>query len=108
MFYGYVPIYDPRPKTEDVTESVAVHTCENCGKACDELIDLPTWQFKACPECAEEAARQDAREAAELRKAAAQAKPCVHCKTRISRWDSIYCSEACKSAFLASFNSEVA
>jgi hypothetical protein len=94
MFYGYVPIYDPRPKTEDVTESVAVNVCENCGRTCEELHDLPEWNFKACDECAEEAAREDAREAPEQR------KPCVNCKTRLSRWDSIYCSDRCKSAFL--------
>jgi hypothetical protein len=40
MFYGYVPIYDPRPKTDDVTDSVAVNVCENCGHTCETLIDL--------------------------------------------------------------------
>jgi hypothetical protein len=94
MFYGYVPIYDPRPKTEDATESVAVNICENCGHSCETLIDLAGWNFRACETCAEEAAREDAREAAEAR------RPCVNCKTRLSRWDSLYCSDRCKSAFL--------
>jgi hypothetical protein len=77
-----------------VTESVAVHVCENCRHSADTLIDLPSWNFKACETCAEEAAREDAREAAEVR------KPCVNCKTRLSRWDSLYCSDRCKAAFL--------
>jgi hypothetical protein len=94
MFYGYIPIYYPRPKTEDVTESVAVNVCQNCGRCCEKLHDLPRWNFKACDKCAEEAAREDAREAAELR------KPCVNCKTRLSRWDSLYYSDRCKAAFL--------
>jgi hypothetical protein len=70
VVYGYVPIYDPRPKTEDITESAAVNVCENCGHACDELVFLPSWSFNACEECAEEAARKDAREAVEIKEAA--------------------------------------
>lgn len=50
---------------DDPSYSVAVNICENCGKPCDELIDLPIWNFKACPTCADDAAREDAREAAE-------------------------------------------
>jgi hypothetical protein len=86
--------YDPFPKTDDVTASVAVNECQNCGKACETLTYLEGWHFNACDQCAEEAAREDAREAAELR------KPCVNCKTRLSRWDSLYCSDHCKAAFL--------
>jgi hypothetical protein len=56
---------------EDTTSSVAVHVCENCGRACDELIDLPGWQFRACEVCAEEAAREDARAEAPLERRAA-------------------------------------
>ena len=111
MFYGYVPLYDSQPKGD---ESAAVNVCENCGHSCDTLIDLPSWNFKACETCAEEAAREDVREAEELRKARTQTalpfapKPCVNCKTRISRWDSIYCSDVCKSEFLGSFRTGVA
>jgi hypothetical protein len=65
--------------------------------------------FKACDECAEEAAREDAREAAELRKAQAlrlTLKPCVNCKTRLSPCESMYCSDSCKRDFLGSFRLE--
>jgi hypothetical protein len=55
--------YDPLPKTADVTESVAVNECGNCGNACETLTWLEGWNFHACDECAEEAAREDAREA---------------------------------------------
>lgn len=55
---------DPDEGREDVTASAAVNVCENCGKACETLIDLPSWNFKACPTCAEDAAREDARAAA--------------------------------------------
>ncbi|HKE24950.1 MAG TPA: hypothetical protein VKB88_21455 [Bryobacteraceae bacterium] len=86
--------YDPLPKTDDVTATVAVNECQNCGKACETLVWLEGWNYNACDTCAEEAAREDAREAAERQ------KPCVNCKTRLSRWDSLYCSDRCKSAFL--------
>jgi hypothetical protein len=59
--------YDPLPNTDDVTASVAVHECQTCGKACEELHDLPRWNFKACDACAEEAARADERETREVR-----------------------------------------
>lgn len=49
-------------QSSDICYSSAVHVCENCGQACDELIDLPGWNFKACEACAEEAAREDARD----------------------------------------------
>jgi hypothetical protein len=108
--YDYIDWDEGR---EDASVSAAVNICENCGQACEELHDLAEWNFQACDECAEEAAREDAREAEALRQARTQTalpfapKPCVHCKTRISRWDSIYCSDFCKREFLASF-SEVA
>jgi hypothetical protein len=28
-------------------------------------------------------------------------KGCINCNTKPERWDSIYCSDACRSAFLA-------
>lgn len=46
-------------QSSDICYSSAVHVCENCGQACETLIDLPTWNFKACATCAEEAARED-------------------------------------------------
>ena len=52
---------DPDEGRDDVTASAAVNECENCGRACDNLIDLPTWNFKACETCAEEAEREDRR-----------------------------------------------
>jgi hypothetical protein len=55
MFY----YYDPQPQTDDVTRTVAVHECQNCGKACETLTWLEGWNFNACDECAEEAARED-------------------------------------------------
>jgi hypothetical protein len=59
--------YDPLPQTDDVTVSVAVNECQNCGKACETLHDLPRWNFQACDECAEEAARADELETREVR-----------------------------------------
>jgi hypothetical protein len=53
--------YDPLPNTDDVTASVAVHECQNCGKACETLTYLEGWNFNACDACAEEAAREDER-----------------------------------------------
>jgi hypothetical protein len=50
----------------DPTESAAALTCENCGHTADELIDLPGRNFKACPVCAEDRAREDAREWGEV------------------------------------------
>jgi len=58
--------YDPLPKTDDVTESVAVHECQNCGHACETLVRLEGWNFNACDACAEEAAAEDARAEAQL------------------------------------------
>jgi hypothetical protein len=55
--------YDPLPKTDDVTASAAVHECQNCGKACETLTWLEGWNYNACDACAEEAAREDEREA---------------------------------------------
>ena len=98
--------------SDTVTESVAVNVCENCGKACDTLIDLPSWNFKACETCAEEAAREDEREALAIRKAREAAartfapKPCVNCKTRMSRWDSLYCSDTCRREFSGSLRAD--
>lgn len=33
-------------------------------------------------------------------------KACVNCKAKRARWDSIYCSDNCKSQFLASLQKE--
>jgi len=33
-------------------------------------------------------------------------RPCAHCKSKQARWDSIYCSEACKQAFHAELRGE--
>jgi hypothetical protein len=55
--------YDPLPKSDDVTASAAVNECGNCGKACETLTWLEGWNFDACDACAEEAAREDEREA---------------------------------------------
>lgn len=49
-------------QSSDICYSSAVNVCGNCGQACDELIDLPSWNFKACATCAEETAQEDARE----------------------------------------------
>jgi hypothetical protein len=45
-----------------VTDSVAVHVCENCGHSCETLIELPEAEFRACETCAEDAAREEALE----------------------------------------------
>ncbi|HKD45155.1 MAG TPA: hypothetical protein VKD24_05815 [Candidatus Angelobacter sp.] len=58
--------YDPLPQADDVTRTVAVHECQNCGKTCERLTWLEGWNFNACETCAEEAAAEDAREAAQL------------------------------------------
>ena len=79
-----------------VTKTVAVNVCENCGASCDSLIDLPSWNFNACETCAEEATREDRRSL----DAIAGPKTCVNCKTKPARWNSLYCSDRCKSAFL--------
>ena len=55
--------YDPLPKTDDVTASVAVNECQNCGQVCETLTWLEGWNFNACDACAEEATREDEREA---------------------------------------------
>lgn len=47
----------------DTNYSAAVNECENCGKPCETLHDLSDgWNFKACDQCAEDAAREDARD----------------------------------------------
>ena len=56
--------YDPKPQTGDVTASAAVNECQNCGEACETLTWLEGWNYSACDACAEEAAREDEREAA--------------------------------------------
>ena len=58
--------YDPLPLTDDVTRSVAVNECQNCGKACETLTWLEGWNYNACEACAEEAAAEDARAEAQL------------------------------------------
>jgi len=58
--------YDPQPQTDDVTATVAVHECQNCGQACETLTWLEGWNFNACDACAEEATREDARAEAQL------------------------------------------
>jgi len=73
-------------------------------------------RLRGCEDCLDEAMELLAREAAgkELYPAerqilaAARRRPCVHCKTKNARWDSIYCSDICKQAFLRSLRQEVA
>ena len=101
---------------DSAPEPEAAHECFNCGKACDELHHVPEFDYMGCEDCLNEAMELLAREAAgkELYPAerqilaAARRRPCVHCKTKIARWDSIYCSDTCKQAFLRSLRQEVA
>jgi hypothetical protein len=61
MVYGYVPAYDDAPNRE-TEETVAVLECENCGKACEKLHDVPEFNYKGCDVCMEEAQHALARE----------------------------------------------
>jgi len=101
---------------EEVAEPEAAHECFNCGKACDELHHVPEFDYMGCQQCLDEAMALLEAEAAgkELYPAerqilaAARRHPCAHCKIKIARWDSIYCSDICKQAFLRSLRQEVA
>jgi hypothetical protein len=88
--------YDPQPQTDDVTRTVAVNECQNCGKACETLTWLEGWNFNACDACAEEAAREDERAEAAVfcRNCGAEADPedltkrskvCPNCAAEESR-----------------------
>jgi hypothetical protein len=59
--------------------------------ACD--LQIPATLRKPLPTC---------------RKAPGGPMPCVNCKTKRARWDSIYCSERCKWQFMDSLSQEVA
>ena len=45
--------YDPKPKTDDVTASVAVHECQNCGTSCETLHEVPHFDYMGCDDCLE-------------------------------------------------------
>src|SRR5499426_2892340 len=101
---------------DDAAEPEAACECFNCGQGCDELHHVPEFDYMGCEDCLDEAMELLAREAAgeELYAAehqilaAARRRPCVYCKTKNTRWDSIYCSDTCKQAFLRSLRQEVA
>ena len=101
---------------DDLVEPEAAHECFNCGKACDELHHVPEFDYMGCEDCLNEAMELLAHEATNKELypaewqilAAARRRPCVHCKTKIARWDSIYCSDICKQAFLRFLRQEVA
>ena len=57
--------YDPKPKTDDVTASVAVHECQNCGTSCETLHEVPHFDYMGCDDCLEEAMAVIARESCE-------------------------------------------
>src|SRR5215813_1378620 len=103
-------------RDDEIVTAEAAHECFNCGKACDELQHVPEFDYMGCEDCLDEAMELLAREAAGKQLypaekqilAFARRRPCVHCKTNIAGWDSIYCSDTCKQAFLRSLCQEVA
>ena len=96
--------YDPLPKTDDVTASFAVNECQNCGKACEELTHVSEFDYMGCDKCMAEAMAVIERE--RLERIAGPPK-CANCASQ-ARWDSIYCSDRCKDAFLRSLSTEAA
>jgi hypothetical protein len=50
---------------DDPTASVAVNTCENCGRGCETLHHVPEFDYMGCEECLEEAMAEIARERSE-------------------------------------------
>ena len=50
---------------DDITSSVAVNECENCGRACETLSPVPGFDFMGCDRCLDEALAGIARERSE-------------------------------------------
>src|SRR5262249_14355675 len=107
---------DPDEGRDEPAIAEAPFECFNCGKGCGQLHYVPEFDYMGCEECLDEAMEQLASEAAGMESdsaelqilAAARRRPCVHCNTKIARWNSIYCSDICKQAFLRSLRQEVA
>ena len=47
---------------KDVTFSVAVLQCENCGQSCERVTHVPEFDYMGCDDCMEEALAVIARE----------------------------------------------
>lgn len=85
----------------DASASVAVNECGNCGCTCETLHHVPEFDYMGCDDCLDEAMEIIASEKAQPKRVTpAGTIACVHCKTKAARWDSIYCSDSCKRAFL--------
>jgi hypothetical protein len=54
---------------DDVTFSVAVSQCENCGRTGERLTHVPEFDYMGCDDCMEEALAVIAREQAERKPA---------------------------------------
>jgi len=46
----------------DTVPTPVSEQCQNCGRACEELIYLEGWKFRACPACARECQLTDEAE----------------------------------------------
>jgi hypothetical protein len=91
--------------------------CDNCSRVDYDLrrVDESATPFKACDECYAEIMALFEREAegrelyacdrqilAAFRKPSplAGALRCCNCKAKAARWNSLWCSDSCKRAFL--------
>ena len=61
----YIDWDEGRDFKEDVTFSVAVLQCENCGQTCERVTHVPEFDYMGCDDCMEEALAVIAREACE-------------------------------------------